>query len=240
MIFLKIIKVRSEQELGEQAATLVLNQVKQKPSSTLGMATGSTPKMLYTKLIECFQKKDISFSNITTFNLDEYIGLERDHPNSYHYYMDHQLFNHIDIDKKNTYIPDGLTADLEQECQRYELLIKKRGGIDLQIVGLGLNGHIGFNEPGTAFSKRTHIIELTPSTRAANKRFFNHIDIVPKHAITMGISTIMEAKKVLLLVLGRQKAPILQKVLYGDVTEQVPASILQRHPQVTLITDIHL
>src|SRR5699024_2847293 len=183
---------------------------------------------------------DISFQHATTFNLDEYVGLAGDNVNSYRYYMDNKLFNHIDIKKEHTNIPNGLADNPEVECGNYEAKLQSVGKVDVQILGLGLNGHIGFNEPGTDFESKTHVVELDASTREANARFFDSIDEVPTQAVTMGIASIMEAKKILLLVQGEKKAAILKEVINGEVTNQVPASILQNHPNVTILTDVLL
>lgn len=237
---MKIVKVRNKEELGKKAAELVTEKVYQLQKPILGLATGSTPETLYENLIRKYKDGKISFNHTTTFNLDEYVGIDKNDSNSYRYYMDHKLFNSIDIKQENTHIPDGLADNLEEECQYYERLIKEAGKIDLQVLGLGLNGHIGFNEPGTPFDKRTHVVELDQSTREANARFFNQMDDVPTQALTMGIGTIMEASEILLLVQGEKKAEILKEVMNGEITEEVPASILQRHPRVTLITDIDI
>lgn len=235
---MNIIKVKNYSELSRIASEIFMKQMKKLDNPVIGLATGSTPIKLYKILVEYHQKGELSFSNTITFNLDEYVGLSKNDPTSYQYFMYEHLFRHVDIKEENIHLPDGLTEDLEEECNKYEELIKKAGNIDLQILGLGLNGHIGFNEPGTSFSSRTHVVELQPSTIKANSRFFSSIENVPKKAITMGISTIMEAKKIIFLVQGEMKAEILKKVVYGEVSEDVPASILQRHPNVTLITDI--
>jgi len=237
---MEIIKVKDSDELGKKAAEIVAAKIKEQNESILGLATGSTPEKMYANLIEDYNAGDLSFSNTTTFNLDEYAGLASDHPNSYRYYMDHNLFNHIDIEKQKTYIPNGTANDLEAECTHFEELIKQTGTIDLQLIGLGLNGHIGFNEPGTSFDERTHVVRLKQSTRAVNARFFPSLNDVPKLALTMGIATILEAKQILFLVQGEHKADILKKVVHGDVTEDVPASVLQTHPNVILLTDIDI
>jgi len=235
---MKIIKVNDYEELSVKAAQIVAEKLKQLKQPILGLATGSTPIKTYENLVEKYRQGEISFANAITFNLDEYVGLSIEDPTSYHYFMDYHLFKHIDIKPENIHLPDGMAEDLEEECKNYEKMIENVGKIDLQILGLGLNGHIGFNEPGTSFSSRTHVVDLTPSTIEANARFFSSIDEVPKKALTMGIATIMDAKEILFLVNGEKKADILRKVVHGEVTEDVPASVLQRHPNVTLITDI--
>ncbi|MFJ7727913.1 glucosamine-6-phosphate deaminase [Neobacillus sp. NPDC097160] len=234
---MKIIEVKDYTEMSQKAAEYILEKVRQNPTIKLGLATGGTPVGTYKKLIEDHQKNGTSYQNVTTFNLDEYIGLSGENKNSYRYFMDEQLFNHIDINRQNTNIPRGDSKDIEEECQRYEELLAKYGGIDLQILGIGSNGHIGFNEPGTNFTSQTHVIELAPSTINANARYFNRIEEVPTKAVTMGISTIMKSKEILLLVSGETKKQAMGKLLNGNVTESFPASVLKNHPCVTIIAD---
>ena len=207
-----------------------------KPNSVLGLATGSSPIGTYKELIKKYEAGDIDFSDITTVNLDEYRGLPRTNDQSYYYFMNDNFFNHVNIDKARTHVPNG-EEDAEVECGNYEALIKELGGIDLQLLGLGHNGHIGFNEPAEAFDKTTHCVDLTESTIEANKRFFASIDDVPKQAYTMGIGTIMAVKKILVIVSGADKAAIVKKAFTGPVTPTVPASILQMHPDVTVVCD---
>lgn len=207
-----------------------------KPNSVLGLATGSSPMGTYKELIKKYEAGDIDFSDITTVNLDEYRGLPRTNDQSYYYFMNDNFFNHVNIDKARTHVPNG-EEDAEVECGNYEALIKGLGGIDLQLLGLGHNGHIGFNEPAEAFDKTTHCVDLTESTIEANKRFFASIDDVPKQAYTMGIGTIMAVKKILVIVSGADKAAIVKKAFTGPVTPTVPASILQMHPDVTVVCD---
>lgn len=207
-----------------------------KPNSVLGLATGSSPMGTYKELIKKYEAGDIDFSDITTVNLDEYRGLPRTNDQSYYYFMNDNFFNHVNIDKARTHVPNG-EEDAEVECGNYEALIKELGGIDLQLLGLGHNGHIGFNEPAEAFDKTTHCVDLTESTIEANKRFFASIDDVPKQAYTMGIGTIMAVKKILVIVSGADKAAIVKKAFTGPVTPTVPASILQMHPDVTVVCD---
>lgn len=224
-------------EMSQKAAEYIIEKVRQNPSIKLGLATGGTPVGTYNKLIEDHKEHGTSYRNVTTFNLDEYIGLAGDDPNSYRFFMDEKLFNHIDIDKNNTNVPSGTNQDNEEECTRYESLVAGSGGVDLQVLGIGSNGHIGFNEPGTSFTSQTHVIELAPSTIEANARFFERIEDVPTKAITMGISTIMKSKEILLLVSGETKNDAMSKLLEGDVTESFPASVLKNHPSVTIIAD---
>jgi glucosamine-6-phosphate deaminase len=234
---LKIIKVQDYQQMSKKAAEFIIDKVANSPTIKLGLATGETPAGTYEYLIEEHQKNGTSYQGVTTFNLDEYIGLSGEHKNSYRYYMDNKLFNHIDICKGNTFIPDGTANDLQEECQRYEERIAKQGGIDLQILGIGCNGHIGFNEPGTSFRSKTHIVNLSPSTIQANARFFDRVEKVPTKAITMGISTIMQSKEILLLISGNRKQEAISNLLHEEVKESFPASILKRHPNVTIIAD---
>lgn len=237
---MEVVKVDNYDEMSEKAADMVVDTLTQVNEPVLGLATGATPEKLYKILVDRYDRGEISFRNVKTFNLDEYVGLGEIDPNSYRYYMNDKLFHKVDIEMENTYIPNGLATSLDKECERYEQEIQKAGPIDLQLLGLGLNGHIGFNEPGSAFESKTHVTQLDRSTIEANARFFKRVEDVPTKVITMGIGTIMKAKQILLLVHGEKKAEILKKVIYGDVTEDIPASILQRHPNVTLITDIRI
>ncbi|KZN95434.1 glucosamine-6-phosphate deaminase [Aeribacillus pallidus] len=234
---MEIIKVKDYEEMSEKAANIVIEHMKSLKRPVIGFATGSTPIGLYNCLVKKYQQKEVSFKHATTFNLDEYVGLPKENKNSYHYYMHENLFQHIDIQPENVHIPNGMAEDLEQECMTYDRLISKNK-IDIQILGLGLNGHIGFNEPGTSFKSRTHIVKLDQSTRKANARFFQSIDEVPTKAITMGIETIMESKKILLLVSGKEKSDALARLLgNSDISEEFPASILRQHNDVTVIAD---
>jgi glucosamine-6-phosphate deaminase len=234
---LQIMKANDYEELSVLACKKIVEIISQNSSSVLGLATGSTPVGLYKQLIQSYKKNQLSFNGVRTVNLDEYIGIPKYHQNSYHTFMKNMLFSHIDIIESNTYIPDGTATDLEKEGFNYERLIKALGGIDLQILGIGHNGHIGFNEPGTSFSERTHIVELTESTRTANARFFQTLDEVPKQAITMGIGTILDSKEILLLASGVSKASAVKRLLTGEVSIDFPASALKTHPAVTLIAD---
>ncbi len=236
---LNLIKVENYQEMSQRASSIILDLISKKSNPVLGLATGSTPEGMYQCLIKAYEQGDISFKNVTTFNLDEYVGLTKEDANSYHSYMKEKLFNHIDILPDQTHLPDGTARDLQLECVKYEQLIRDAGQVDIQVLGLGLNGHIGFNEPGTPFSSRTQVVELMASTRQANARFFNGLNEVPTQAITMGIETIMESERILLLVSGEKKAPALARLMKGDLSEDFPASILQRHPNVVIITDQH-
>lgn len=225
-------------EMSRLAADKIAAQLKAKPDCVLGLATGSTPIGLYAQLVADCKAGDISFADATTFNLDEYRGLAPDHNQSYRYFMQDNLFDHVDVDVARTHVPDGANPDAQAACDAYEAAIEEAGGIDLQLLGLGHNGHIGFNEPCDFFPTKTHGVVLTPMTREANSRLFaGGIDEVPTEALTMGIGTIMAARSVLLVVSGEGKATILRDVLQGPVTPQVPASILQFHPSVTVVAD---
>ena len=234
---MKIIKTADYNEMSRKAANLIGAQVIMKPNCILGLATGSSPIGTYKELIKRCEEGDLDFSQVKSVNLDEYKGLPRDNDQSYYYFMNHNLFDHINIDKANTHVPNGMEPDAEKECANYEELIKSLGGVDLQLLGLGHNGHIGFNEPAEEFDKVTHCVDLQESTIEANKRFFESADDVPRQAYTMGIGTIMSAKKIVVVVSGEDKADIVKRAFSGPVTPSVPASILQMHPDVTVICD---
>ena len=234
---MRIIITKDYDEMSKVAANIIAAQMTLKPNSVLGFATGSSPIGTYAELIKKNQAGDIDFSTITTVNLDEYKDLPITHDQSYYYFMNDYLFNHVNIDKNNTNLPNGNAEDPEAECARYEALIKELGGIDMQLLGLGHNGHVGFNEPGDCFQKNTYCVTLTERTIDANKRFFESADAVPRQAITMGVGTIMAAKKLVLVVSGADKADALQKCLQGPITPSVPGSILQLHPDVTVVCD---
>ena len=223
--------------MSRKAANIISAQVIMKPHAVLGLATGSTPVGAYKQLVEWYNKGDLDFANVTSVNLDEYKGLSPENDQSYRYFMNTNLFNHVNINKERTFVPNGLEPDSEKACAAYNEIIRSVGGIDLQLLGLGNNGHIGFNEPGAAFEKETHCVDLTESTIKANARFFETMDDVPKQAYTMGIKNIMTAKKILLVATGEAKADALYKSLYGPITPNVPASILQLHPDVTVVAD---
>ena len=234
---MKIYKAKDYKDMSRKAANIISAQVIMKPNCVLGLATGSTPIGTYDQLVEWYNKGDLDFSEVTTVNLDEYKGLPRTNDRSYYYFMHQHLFDRVNIDPERTNVPNGMEPDAEKECGRYEELIRSLGGVDLQLLGLGHNGHIGFNEPGEAFEKETHCVDLTESTIEANKRFFASADDVPKQAYTMGIKTIMQAKKILIVVNGENKADIVERAFFGPVTPEVPASILQLHNDVTLVGD---
>ena len=232
---MKFITVKTYEELSKKAADIIAAQVILKPDCVLGLATGSTPVGAYKELAEKCSKGEVDFSKVTSVNLDEYEGLSGDHDQSYRYFMNHKLFDHINIDKAKTHVPNGCAEDLVKEGERYDELIKSLGGIDLQLLGIGVDGHIGFNEPEDVFTAATHPVVLDPSTIEANARFFASADDVPRKAITMGMMSIMQAKRILLVANGKNKLDILKKSMEGPVDPMVPASILQLHPDVTVI-----
>lgn len=232
---MNIIKVKNYEELSEKASMLISSQIQMKPDCVLGLATGSTPIGTYEKLIQWYEEGKLDFSKVTSVNLDEYVGLDGKSDQSYRYFMEEKLFSKVNIDRKRTFVPNGVAANLEEECEHYDANIKSLGGIDLQLLGIGNNGHIGFNEPEEFFVTGTHVVELGESTIEANARFFDSIDAVPKKAITMGMKGIMQAEKVLLIANGAQKAEIIQKAMEGPVSPQIPASILQLHKDCTII-----
>lgn len=234
---MRIIRTKDYQEMSRAAANLISAQIILKPNCVLGLATGSSPVGAYKQLIEWYKKGDVDFSQVRTVNLDEYVGLNKDHDQSYAYFMRDNLFNHVNIDLANTNIPDGMNPDGAAECARYDKVIQDLGGIDLQLLGLGVNGHIGFNEPADFFSCGTQQIELTQSTRDANKRFFASIDEVPTHARTMGVRDILRAKRVVMVASGENKAQAVKAAFFGPITPKMPASILQYHSDFTLVAD---
>lgn len=234
---MKIYKAADYQSMSRKAANIISAQVILYPRSVLGLATGSTPVGIYRQLIDWYQKGDVDFSEAMTVNLDEYCGLSPENPQSYHFYMNENFFKHINVKPENIHLPNGLAADIDKECASYDRLIADLGGIDLQLLGLGNTGHIGFNEPDENFDKMTHQVALKQQTIDDNSRFFKSKDEVPRSAVTMGIKAIMQAKKILLVVNGEKKADIVEKALFGPVTPEVPASILQLHPNVTVVAD---
>lgn len=219
------------------AANIISAQVIMKPDCVLGLATGSTPIGTYEELIRRYEQGDLDFSKVHSINLDEYKGLSPENDQSYRYFMNTHLFDKINIDKKNTYVPDGLEPDKEKACRDYEEIIRVHGGVDLQVLGLGHNGHIGFNEPGRVFEKETHCVTLSDTTREANARFFSSMDEVPTEAYTMGIGSIMQAKKIIVIVTGEGKREIVKKAFQGPITPEVQASVLQLHKDVILVGD---
>ena len=233
---MRIVKTKDYAELSRKAANIIASQVIMKPDCVLGLATGSSPLGTYKELIDRYNTGDLDFSEIKSVNLDEYKGLTRDNDQSYYYFMYNNFFKHINIDMANTNVPDGTEADSDVACSKYNKIIESVGG-NLQLLGIGRNGHIGFNEPDDEFVKLTHCVDLQPSTIEANKRFFASIDDVPKQAYTMGIQTIMQAKKVLLIASGEDKAEAVKAAFFGPVTPKVPASILQLHSDCVVVAD---
>ena len=227
----------TEEQIGIAAGYYMCGQVLQKPDSVLGLATGSTPIKAYDHMIKLYRQGAVDFSQVTTFNLDEYCNLEIKDKNSYHSFMYENLFNNINIPDENINFLDGNATDVEQECKNYEKKIKQAGGIDIQLLGIGSNGHIAFNEPAESFQRWSHIVALKESTIKDNSRFFNSIEEVPTHALTMGIGSIMQAKRILIIALSEHKAKAVKQVIDGQVTPQCPASVLQFHPDVTLMLD---
>lgn len=225
------------QEVSKKAASIMAALIVSKPNAVLGLATGSTPVGMYRKLVEWYNNGDLDFSQISSVNLDEYRGLSGDNDQSYRYFMNTNLFDHVNIDKAKTNVPNGLAEDPEKACEEYNEIIRSMGGVDMQLLGIGGNGHIGFNEPSDFFEKGTHVVDLAESTIQANARFFESMDEVPKQAFTMGIKNIMEAKRILLVATGEAKADALYKALYGPITPKVPASILQLHSDVVVVAD---
>ena len=234
---MRIYKAKDYEEMSRKAAGIVSAQIIMKPDCVLGLATGSTPVGLYKQLIEWYRNGDLDFSGVRTVNLDEYKGLSRENDQSYYYFMHQNLFDHVNIPAGNTHLPDGMEPDSEKECRRYEELIQSMGSVDLQLLGIGHNGHIGFNEPADAFDKLVHCVNLTQSTIEANKRFFASAEEVPRQAYTMGIQTIMRSKKILIIANGEGKADIVRDAFFGPITPMVPASVLQLHNDVTLVAD---
>lgn len=233
---MKIHVFETSEGLDTFAADLFIDLVAQKPDAVLGLATGSTPIGIYAKIVEQAKQQQVSFGGVTTYNLDEYVGLTPDNDQSYAYYMNHHLFSHIDISASRTHLPNGMAEDPQAECARYEEMLEERHS-DIQLLGLGHNGHIGFNEPDAELSAGTHVVKLKEETREANARFFASMDEVPKAAFTMGVGSILKANTILLVVRGADKAGIVKEALTGPITTQVPASLLQTHPRVIVLLD---
>ncbi len=232
-----IISVADYEQLSEEAYETFIETLTSIKHPVFGLATGSTPKGMYKLLEQDYIQRRHAFNDITTFNLDEYIGLPKEHEGSYYYYMYERFFKPLELEKEQCFVPNGLATDLAIECTQYEEKIKRAGGIDLQFLGIGVNGHIGFNEPGTPFTSRTHVVQLTESTIEVNSRFFTTKEEMPTRAISMGIESIMESKKIVLFVNGKHKAEAVKQTIQGEVSEEFPASILQLHPDVTVIAD---
>ncbi|WP_270179778.1 glucosamine-6-phosphate deaminase [Alkalihalobacillus sp. CinArs1] len=234
---MKFIMAKNKDEANERAGELVIDRLRKKKDLVLGLPTGNTPVGIYLELVKDYKQNGTTYHNCTTINIDEYIGLNRRHPNSYHAYMHDHLFDHIDIQEENTYIPDGTVVDVQRECERYDKVIKQKGPLDLLILGIGHNGHIGFNEPGTSFDSTTHLVELTEETKKINAKHFSSFDEVPRAAITMGLQTMMESREILLVISGEGKADAYRKFLETEKMEDFPASVLKGHPNLTVIVD---
>ena len=234
-ITVRYIEVENYKKLSRSVANIISAQVIIKPDSVLGLATGSSPLGVYKQLIDWYNKGDVDFSCVTSVNLDEYVGLSADNKQSYRYFMNENFFKYINIPSDKTFVPNGCADDLEKEGADYDANIEKLGGIDLQLLGIGLDGHIGFNEPGEYFIKNTHVVDLHESTVQANSRFFDSIDDVPRQAITMGMVSIMQAEKILLIANGEAKRDIINKAFFGPITPKIPASVLQLHKDITVI-----
>ena len=224
-------------KMSKEAADIIIKEVNKKPNTILGLATGSTPVGMYNELVQAYKKGSVDFSKLITFNLDEYYKISKENEQSYHYYMYHHLFSHINVKEQNVHIPNGNVDDVDAECKQYNDLIQQCGGIDLQVLGIGSNGHIGFNEPATVLNANTHLTALKQTTIADNARFFENDEQVPKHAITMGLGSILKAKKILLLINGKNKAEIAKKIFEQKITTSIPASLVQLHPDVTVLMD---
>ena len=234
---MRIYQCADYSSMSRKAASIIAAQIQLKPDCVLGLATGSTPVGAYEQLVRWYQDGELSFAEVKTANLDEYYGLAPEHDQSYRYFMNTHLFDHVNIDKSRTFVPNGLEPDSEKACREYDEVVAATGGVDLQLLGIGHNGHIGFNEPASEFCKNTQCVDLTESTIEANKRFFEKEEDVPRQAYTMGIGTIMKAKKILLVASGEGKADIIAKAFTGPITPEVPASILQLHNDVTVVCD---
>lgn len=233
----KIIITDNYQLMSEAAARLVIEQIKKKPNAVLGLATGATPIGLYENLVKAAWLKTVSLSQTKAFLLDEYVGLNKADSRSFHYFIKNKLFDRVDIKKENTFIPDGQAQDLKKECASYESLIKRHGGIDLLILGIGLNGHLAFDEPGSEIDSKTRVVKLKEQTRRANAAYFKKPSQVPRQGITIGLGTIMKARKIILLAAGENKAGVIRRALKGKITKSVPASILQTHKNLTVVLD---
>lgn len=234
---MKIVRARYYDDMSRKVANLIAAQVILKPTTILGLATGTTPIGTYQQLIKAYENGDLDFSQVRTYNLDEYRGLTHDDPQSYHFFMNDQLFNHINIDPANVHVPDGSNPDADAACSEYDRMVEEAGYCDLQLLGIGRNGHIGFNEPDEVFSKGTHCVDLTQSTIEANARLFEREEDVPRQAYTMGTQTIMNARMVVVAANGENKAQAVHDMCFGPITPQCPASILQLHPNVVVVAD---
>ncbi|GAA3713398.1 glucosamine-6-phosphate deaminase [Salinicoccus jeotgali] len=234
---MKLERVENYNEMSQKTAEAIYDKIVNSDRVVLGLATGSTPEKMYEILAEMLNENSVDLSHVYTVNLDEYVGLASDHPQSYHHYMKNIFFDHVSIPPENTFIPDGAATDLDAEVKRYDRMLEEIGGVDLQLLGIGRNGHIAFNEPGTAFDSRTHVVDLAETTIKDNARFFNTIEEVPTRAISMGLDTIMDAKSILLIASGEGKAAAIDGMINGEESEDMPATVLQRHDDVTVLAD---
>lgn len=234
---MRIIRAKDYDDMSRKAAAIIAAQVIMKPDCVLGLATGSSPIGTYANLVAGYEKGDLDFSGVTTVNLDEYKGLPKENDQSYYYFMNHHFFSKVNVDPARTFLPDGTETDSDKACRDYDQIVAGVGGVDLQLLGLGHNGHIGFNEPSNVFEAGTHCVNLTESTIEANKRFFASADDVPRQAYTMGIGTIMRAKKILVVISGKDKAKALKATCFGPITPQVQGSVLQLHNDVIVVAD---
>lgn len=234
---MNILKFNSDEDFVQTGANLIASLLQSNPKAVLGLATGSSPVGVYARLVEMHRKGLVSFAKASSYNLDEYVGLPVDHPQSYRSFMNEHLFNHIDIDLARTHVPDGNASDPDAECAAYDRMLEENGPVDLQILGIGSNGHIGFNEPDTSLTSGTHVVNLLDETREANARFFDKLGDVPRQAVTMGIGSILKARQIVLLVRGQEKAEAIRNAVLGPITTQCPASLLQCHPNVIILVD---
>jgi len=234
---MNIYKLQNDEDFVQTGANLIVSLLQSNPKAVLGLATGSSPVGVYARVVEMYNKGLVSFSKASSYNLDEYVGLPVEHSQSYRSFMNEHLFNHVDIDLARTHVPDGNAGDLDAECQAYDKMLEENGPVDLQILGIGSNGHIGFNEPDASLSSGTHVVDLLEETREANARFFPSLAEVPHQAITMGMASILKAKQIVLLVRGEEKAEAIRNAIEGPITTQCPASLLQSHPNVVVLLD---
>ena len=234
---MKILVCKDYEELSLKSAEIIVNQINQKKDSVLGLATGGTPVGMYKELVKSYREGKVDFGKVITFNLDEYYGVDHENINSYHYYMNTNFFDHVNVERKNINIPNGMSKDIEKECREYDEKIQNMGGIDLQVLGVGLNGHIGFNEPAKELMSGTHITDLTKETINANARFFFVFSQVHTRTITVGMATILRSKKIVVLINGKNKSKIFEKITGKKITTQIPATLLQLHPDVTIVVD---
>jgi len=234
---MNIFKFQNDEDFVQTGANLIVSLLQSNPKAVLGLATGSSPVGVYARVVEMYEKGLVSFSKASSYNLDEYVGLPVDHPQSYRSFMNEHLFNHVDIDLNRTHVPNGNAADLDAECLAYDKMLEEHGPVDLQILGIGSNGHIGFNEPDASLSSGTHVVDLLEETLEANARFFSTLAEVPRQAVTMGIASILKAKQIVLLVRGEEKAEAIKNAIEGPITTQCPASLLQSHPNVVVLLD---